>query len=224
MDSTLSSSSFMSSEKIQQDFFIQAEQDGLFFGVEFLELFLSSQADRSTFKITSYFQDGHCIFKGQTGLRVCIKDQIFSKEDLTSLVSYFSGVYTLVSCFIEKQFPFSLMASSTPEFIFSDWEEKTILKAGALVDKTPNKICFSSKDVQSFLAQGDKQITLSNLRMSKEEIKNLLNELPLSVEPSLQGTFFPLDLEEYSSFPLKSVWPDCLQGFFPCLQMKSFSK
>ena len=206
-------------EKETQEFFIQSEQDGLFFGVDFLQHFLKN----SNFKdqsVTTYLQDGDCILEGQTCLKVNLKDKTLKKEDLLSIVSYLSGAYTLLSCFTEKNFDFSIMASSTPDFSLSEWEKKAILKSGCLIQKCPENICFYPKDVIQALNKGEKQIILSNLKMSKEEIKTILRDLPSSVTASLHGSFIPSDLEKFSAFKLNSVWPVCLQGFFPLLKMK----
>ena len=207
------------SEKETQEFSIQSEQDGLFFGLDFLQDFLKN----SNFKdqsVTAYLQDGNCILEGQTCLKVNLTDKTLKKGELLSIVSYLSGAYTLLSCFTEKNFDFSIMASSTPGFPFSEWEEKAILKSGCLVQKCLENICFHPENAVQTLNKGEKQIILSNLKMSKEKIKDILRDLPPSVTASLQGSFLPSDLEEFSTFKLDSVWPVCLQGFFPCLKMK----
>ena len=207
------------SQANKTDFFIQSDQEGLFFGLEFLECFLKSDDPLNTPKITAYCQDGECIFKGQTLLRINFKNQDCKKEDLLSIVSYLSGAYTLISCWTERNFDFSIIAGPTPDFAFSDWEEKAILKAGAVIGQCPHSVYFDSKDVHEALKRGEKEIVLSCLKMSKEEIKSILQCLPHFVKCSLQGAFFPSDLEEFRDLNLTSVYPDSLQGFFPRLKM-----
>jgi len=204
----------------RRDFFIQSDQDGLFFGLECLQSFLKSGKGPEIPEVRAYFHDGDCVFKGQTLLRIDLKNNDFSKEDLVSIISYLSGVYTLVSCWTERNFNFSIMAGSTPGFSFPEWEKQAILKAGAGYGLCPANVCFDPEEVRLALDQGKRQVTLSHLKMSKEEIKSILQSLPPFVETSLKGSFFPADLEELRPFCLKSVYPLCLQGFFPCLKMK----
>lgn len=135
------------------------------------------------------------------------------------MVSYLSGVYTLISCWTERNFDFSIMASSTPDFALSEWEEKAILKAGAQIGQFPEDICFDSKSVRQELDKGSKHITLSNMKMPEEKIKEILQSIPSHVKCSLHGSFFPSDLEGLRSLHLHSVYPLCLQGFFPQLKM-----
>ena len=136
-----------------QELFIQSEQDGLFFGFEFLQYFLKSSGfENST--VTAYMQDGDCVFKGQTCVGINLKDENIKKEDLLSAVSYFSGAYTLISCFTEKNFDFSISASLTQGFSFSEWEEKAILKAGALIKKCPENICLHPENAVEALKKG----------------------------------------------------------------------
>ena len=207
-------------EEGMHEFFFQSEQDGLFFGLEFLKNFLKTGDGSEKPDITAYLQDGACVFKGQICLGVNLKDQIFKKEDLMSVVSYFSGAYTLISCFTEKNFDFSIMAFSSPDFALAEWEEEAILKAGGLIQQYPNNICFYPEEAHQAVEKGEKKIVLSNLKISKKELKDLLRLLPSYIECSLQGHFFPSDLEEFRAFNLKSVYPLCLQGSFPRLKMK----
>jgi len=200
------------------DIFISSDQDGLFFGLELVQNFINNK--NSSSKIVSYFRDGDFIFKNQTLMRVSLIDQNIKKNDLLSLMSYFSGVYTLVSCWTERNFNFSIMAYPTSGFSFFEWEKRAILKAGALIGKNPKTIYFHPKEVNQTLKKGEKEITISNLEMSNEQIQNLLKTIPDFVKCSLQGSFLPSDLEPFQSFNLTSVYPLCLQGFFPQLKMK----
>ena len=214
---------FRSFEKMSEEFFIQSEQDGLFFGLDCLKKVLESEDTSNAFEVTSYLQEGECVFQGQTLMKINLKDKKLEKESFMSILSYLSGAYTLVSCFTERNFDFSIMACSTPDFILFEWEEKAILKAGGLIQKCPETICcHSDHDVNQFLEKGEKQIILNGLKMSKEEIKNTLQSLPPSIESSLFGAFLPYDLEEFRFFQLKSIYPICLQGCFPRLKMKLY--
>ena len=215
--SSLSLSHF--SEKTRTEFFVQSEQDGLFFGLEFVRYFLKSEETEAP-EVTAYLSEGECVFKGQTLFRINLRGKDLKKGELMSVVSYLSGAYTLISCFTEKNFDFSVMACSTPGFSFSDWEEKVILKAGGFIQKCPENICFRLEEVHQALERGDTQIILSYSKISREKIKSISSSLPSSVELSLQGSFLPSDLEDFRDFNLKSVWPLCLQGHFPLLKMK----
>ena len=219
MDITSGFSFSQPSRQTLPEFCIQSEQDGLFFGLDFLQNFLKDKEQASEF--TAYLQEGGCVFKGQTLLKMDLKNSLFKKEDILSLVSYLSGAYTLLSCFTERNFDFTIAACSTSGFSFSDWEEKAVLKAGAVVQKLRKEACcYSEEEVYQALERGNKQIVLSDLKMSKEKIKSLLQTIPSSMECSLLGDFLPSDLEEFRSFHLQSVYPLCLQGYFPCLKMK----
>lgn len=208
------------SKKIKSDFCIQSDQDGFFFGLEFLNWFLKSEDEADTSEVISYFQDGECVFKGQTLLKINLKKEDLEKEDLMSIVSYLSGTYTLVSCWTKRNFDCAIMACPTSDFLFSDWEKSAILKAGALVAQCPSPVRSSIGEVHQAIKKGEKQIVLNYpTKVSKEEIKDMFQLLPPFVEISLQGSFFPSDLEELRAFNIKSVYPICLQGHFPRLQM-----
>ena len=202
----------------RQDFFFQSEQDGLFFGLEFLNHLLSENSIEKS-EITAFLQDGDCVFKGQTILGIRSQNSSFQKEDILSIVSYFSGVYTLVSCFVEKQWDFSIIGSSSADFPYFEWEEKAILKAGGLVQKSPEKVYYSQKEVLQAIEKGETKVTLNSLRISQKELKKNLQDFS-HIEFSLYGPFLPEDLEEFRNDNISSVYPLCLQGSFPCLKMR----
>ncbi len=219
MESSLSLASSLLPHKGLDEFFIQAEQDGLFFGLKCLQQMLENPHDGP--EITACLQEGECVIKGQTLLGIDLKGQDFKKEDLLSVVSYLSGAYTLISCFMERNFDFSIMAGSTPDFFLSEWEEQAILQAGGEIQKPPERASSSSeRDIQQLLERGERKIILNGSKLPKEKIKSLLRLLPPSVERSLMGAFYPADLEEFRFLRLKSVYPLCLQGYFPRLKMK----
>ena len=201
-------------------FFIQAEQDGLFFGLEFLQSLLSAE-NSEAFEITAYKQDGECVFKGQILLKIQLKTDRFKKEDLISVVSYLSGACSLTACFAYEDFDFSIMACSTQGFCFSKWEEKALLKAGAVIGKSPSSACSRLKEARQILNTGRKQIALNAETVSVQALKRTLDQLPSFAEISLQGPFLPSDLEELRGFCLKAVFPSCLQGYFPRMKMKA---
>ena len=205
--------------KREQDFFFQSEQDGLFFGLEFLKHILSSESKVENCEITAFLQDGDCLFKGQTILGVRLKDSSFKKEDFLPALSYFSGVYTLVSCFVEKKWDFAIAGSSSPNFAYPEWEEKAILKAGGLVKKVPEKMSNSEKEILQALEKGETQIFFNSLRTKPKELKKVLQKFS-NIKFSLYGPFFPEDLENFRNFHINTVYPVCLQGFFPCLKIK----
>lgn len=205
--------------KIRQSFFVQAQQDGLCFGLNFLNLFLEENKEEDEFELQPYVSEGECVFKDQTLLKCDFTvNESLNKENLFSLISYFSGAYTLLSCFTEKNFNFSVYAGSTPDFHLAKWEEESILKAGAFIGKPPELICDSAEDVEKSLDKA-KSVVLSNLKMSHEEIKKIIDSLPSSVEVCLYGAFLPSDLEEFENGNLRACYPICLQGHFPQMKM-----
>ncbi|MCZ0933112.1 MAG: hypothetical protein OXJ52_08170, partial [Oligoflexia bacterium] len=164
----LLSNSFQPCEKAYSEDFIQSEQDGLFFGLSYLQNSLSSE-DFS--KIIGYFSEGDCIFKGQTLLSMELESAKSKKQDLLSAISYLSGVLTLVSCWTERNFDFSIRADLTPHFELSQWEEKAISKAGAVVQSFPKEF-LSLKQIQQKLKKEKNTIALSDLKISRDNIKN----------------------------------------------------
>ena len=208
---------FPSSGLMEKDFFVCSEQDGLFFGLEFLNDFLEKYEARP--KTKAYFQDGDCIFKGQICIEVRQQKDFQAVEDCVSILSYFSGAYTLISCFTEKQFDFSVSASPTPGFSFKEWEKKTILKAGGKIQSFPKSLGLDSKETYHRLQRKENPIILTDRHMSHLEIKNILQNCSPSSEIFLEGDFWPEDLENFRNMNLKSVWPTCLQGFFPSMKM-----
>ena len=276
MEST--SNLFFKSQVKESQFFIQSDQDGLFFGKEFLQNFLQSSLKDLDYNLVTYFQDGDCILKNQTLFCINLKSSIKNNQtnpiseqnnilkqtnsitehsnilkqtnsseknnisvinpvskknknlanpcfkttvkDLMAIVSYFSGLYTLISCWTKKGFDFSVIANPTPGFSFSGWEQIAIKKAGALVKKLPEVIYYTSKECYQAIQKNQKDILLSNLKMSQTEIKNLLDSLPPTTQLSLVGDFKPNDLEEFREFNLKFVYPTMLQGYFPSLKTK----
>ena len=201
----------------EEEIFFQSEQDGLFFGLEFLNHLISL---KNNFKITAFLKDGDCLFKGQTLLGIHLKDNSFQKEDILSALSYFSGAYTLVSCFVERQWDFAIAGSSSPDFVYPEWEEKAILKAGGLVKKVPEKMSSSKKEILQKLEKGETQIFFNSLKTSSQELKKILQTFS-NIKFSLYGSFWPEDLEYFrNNNNISSIHPLCLQGFFPCLKMK----
>ena len=213
----LLSNSIQPHKKTNSEFFIQSAQDGLFFGLSYLQDCLDSE---NFSKIKTYFSEGECIFKDQILLCMDIESVNFKKEELLSAISYLSGAYTLVSCFTEKSFDFSICANSTPNFKLSQWEERAFLKAGAFVQTFPKKI-LSFDLVEKELKKRTRKILLSELKISREKIRNILEMADSSCLFDLHGSFLPSDLEEFREFRnIDSVYSVYLQGSFPYLPMK----
>ncbi len=207
------------SSKSPLAFFIQAEQDGLFFGRDLLKHYLKNKNGHLPDEIIIYPEEAGCIFKGQTIL--AYYGEVLKQKTALSIVSRLSGVYTLVSCFTERNFDFSVMACASSDSFFSPWEEKAILRAGACIQKKSiDNVCFYPEEGGKALERGDKQIVLSSSKMPTEEIKNILKQAPRSTSISLQGSFWPSELEEFRNLNLKSVYPMALNGLFPLLPMK----
>ena len=213
----LFSNSFQSCREACSEDFIQSEQDGLFFGLSYLKESLNSE---SFSKITSYFSEGDCIFKGQTLLSIEWESAQSKKKDLLSVVSYLSGAFTLVSCWTEKNFDFSICVDLTPRFELSQWEEKAVSKAGAVARSFPTEF-LSLKKIQQELKKGKSAMVLSDLKISRDHIKSFLKASHSSVLFDLHGSFLPSDLEEFREFNnIDSVYSTYLQGPFPCLPMR----
>ena len=210
------SQSFPVYKETQAECLIKSQQDGLFFGLSYLQDILTPE---SFSQIKAYFSDGSCVFKEQTVLSMDLKSEKLKKEILFA-ISYLSGVYTLVSCFTEKLFDFSICANSTPDFELASSEKQAILKAGAVIQSFPIKF-LSLKEVQLRLNERNSPIILSELKITRTQIKEILKTENPSVGFNLHGSFLPSDLEEFREFKnINTVFSAYLQGSFPFLPMK----
>ena len=211
------STSFQPYKSAHSEVFIQSQQDGLFFGLDYLKNYLRFD-DPDQIKV--YFSDGDCVFKNQTLLSLSEENIELKKEDLLSAISYLSGAYTLISCFSAKNFNFSICADLTSDFELSRWEEQAILKAGAVVRAFPKNF-LSLEQVQNKLKQKSGSIVLSEFKISRDTIKSCLKTADSSIRFDLHGSFLPSDLEGFREFEnIGSVYSVYLQGSFPCLPMK----
>ena len=205
----------LSGKEVYSEVVIQSAQDGLFFGLDYLENSLDIEKAP---KAKAYFSDGDCVFKGQTLLS--IETENTKTKDLLAIISYLSGAYTLISCFTEKNFDFSICAGLSPHFELSHWEEQAILKAGAVLRPLPKEF-LSLEPIQKQLKQSRQSILLSESKISRADMKTLLKNENSSSSFELHGAFLPSDLEEFRECQnIKAVYPICLQGHFPKLEMK----
>ena len=211
------SQSFPVYKKNQPKCLIQSQQDGLFFGLSYLQDTLTPE---NFSQIRAYFSEGSCVFKGQTVLSMGLKEVKLKKEKLMSAISYLSGVYTLISCFTEKVFDFSICANTTPDFELAPWEEQAILKAGAVIRSFPKKL-LSLEQIQLRLNKKSSPLVLSEFKISRNQIKQILQTESSFASFDLHGSFLPSDLEEFREFSnIHSVYSVYLQGLFPFLPMQ----
>ena len=131
-----------------------------------------------------------------------------------------SGAYTLISCWTERNFDFSICADFTSDFELSQWEKQAILKSGAVVRSFPTEF-LSLEQIQKKLKQNSQPILLSESKIRRDQIKNLLKKADSSAVFNLHGFFLPSDLEEFRDFEnISAVYSIYLKGSFPCLPMK----
>ena len=205
----LVSNSFQSESYL--DISIQSLQDGLFFGQAYL-----NPAGFPTVK--TYFSDGECVFKGQTILSVEDSPHL-EKQKLLSAISYLSGAYTLISCWTERNFDFSICVDLNPELELFQCEKQAILKAGAVPCIFPKEFLSLDK-IQKKIEKSSQTIFLSDTKISRAEIKNLLKTSNSFTKFNLHGSFFPSDLEEFREFEnISAVYSVYLEGSVPCLPM-----
>ena len=193
------------SEKEQ---FIQCLQDGLFFGLEYL---------RTIFPVEGrfYFSDGDLIFKSQTAFSL---NDSPNRNALVSLLSYFSGVYTLALCFSERNFNFPVCAYWTESFKFNEGEKQALLKAGLTLKKAPTKKFLNPKEF-SAQSKPSENVFLKVSSSDKNQVRQILENSHQKFE--LMGDFTPVDWEDFRDFHnIERIYPMCLQGFFPSLAMK----
>lgn len=193
---------------------LECLQDGLFFGLSYLKEILPGE------DFSSYCSEGRVIFKGQKALYM---EESPQKETIGFLLSYLSGAYTLISCFMEKNFDFKIGASSTKGFLYKEGEEQAILKAGA--SRTAKDLKKQAQNLDEVIKRAKKQNTESALLLSGEkislpQIKKVLQDFP-NQDFNVSAHLLPSDLEEWREFKnIQAVYPYCLQGGFPLLKMQ----
>ena len=192
------------------DYRIQCLQEGLFFGLEYIK-------SQLPFAGYSYFLDGDYIFEGQTLLSLY---EGKNRDSIVSLLSYLSGAYTLASCFSEIPFPFSVCAYGTPHFAYNEGEKQALLKAGMSFKKLPEEKFLSPQEFKAKRSHFDRAY-LRVSRSNKEEVKRILRDSQQEFE--LMGNLFPKEWEDFTDCNnIQAVYPLCLQGFFPALNLKAF--
>ena len=194
---------------------LECLQDGLFFGLEYL------QQKFPLAPFSSYAKSSDLIFKGQKiiSLEESPKSQ---KEALSFLLSYLSGAYTLISCFTERHFDFKIIAGTTQNFLHQEGEEQAIVKAGALLYKNKEKPSLNFQELLKELEKTNpkESYLLNTEKLSLKEITNLLQNYP-SQSFEIQAQLIPSDLEQWRDFKnIQTLYPSCLQGHFPLLKMK----
>jgi len=193
---------------------LECLQDGLFFGLSYLKETLPATG------FSSYCDEGRVIFKGQKALYM---EESPQKETIGFLLSYLSGAYTLISCFMEKNFDFKIGASSTKGFLYKEGEEQAILKAGAC--RPAKDLKKQAQDLESIIKRTKKQnmegtLLLSGDKISLPKIKKVLQDFP-NQDFSVSAHLLPSDLEGWREFKnIQAVYPYCLQGSFPLLKMQ----
>ena len=192
--------------------FLECLQDGLFFGLDYLKQKLTLP------ELSAYFKDGSLIFTGQKTL---YREDDSQKEEISFLLSYLSGAYTLISCFTEKNFNFKIFATHTKSFSHKEGEEQAILKAGAVFYKDSLKSLKLNEVLKLLEKQSHADIILlSENKISLSEIKKILQDFP-ECSFALEVNLSPSDLEEWTEFKnIQTVYPFCLQGHFPLLKMQ----
>ncbi|MBC6415151.1 MAG: hypothetical protein GDA46_02010 [Bdellovibrionales bacterium] len=199
------------SQVLDKELSLKCLQDGLFFGLDYLKENLKISS------FDSYYSDGDYVLKGQTLLLMEL-NQITKKEEILLILSYLSGVYTLVSCFIEKRFDFTICASSTKNFSHREGERQAILKAGADFKEKNSNQALNLNEIQKRLKTGE-DLLLSEEKISRPQIQDILKQNSQSFD--LHGSFLPSDLEEFRQFNnINKLYSSFLEGNFPCLKMK----
>ncbi len=191
---------------------IAFEQDAIFSGCEYfnsLETSLEISKD-----ITWHIKDGECILKGQVCMEIF--QEIENLNEILKVISYLSGISTLARCYTESSHHTSIIGTPLKNSPWLKWETKSLSYGG--VDTKPclpEKICYSEKD----LNLQDQIIALSS-KMPRDELVKCLKKLPDHKIKGLYGFILPQDLEKLSDLPINVIWPDLLQGSFPCVKIK----
>ena len=202
------------SQVVDTELSLQCLQDGLFFGLDYLKKALSLSS------IDSFYSDGDCVFKGQTALYI-EPAQASQKREISLILSYLSGAYTLVSCFTEKRFDFDIYAGFTKNFSHKAGEKQAILKAGAdfIEEAVKPELGFDEAKKRVERGGAEEVLLLSEEKMSRLQIQKILKECSQPFD--LHGSFLPSDLEEFRSFSnIRTVYSSYLEGCFPCLKMQ----
>ena len=193
---------------------LQCLQDGLFFGLDYLKKALTLSS------VDSYYFDGDCVFKGQTVLYIK-PEQASQKREISLILSYLSGAYTLVSCFIEKRFDFDVCAGFTKNFSHKEGEKQAVLKAGAdfIEEAVKPKLDFNEVKKRAEKRGAEEVLLLSEEKMPRLQIQKILKERSHPFD--LHGSFLPSDLEEFRPFSnIRAVYSSYLEGRFPRLKMQ----
>ena len=196
---------------------LECLQDGLFFGLEYL------QQKFPLTQLSSYAKSSDLIFKGQKIISLEESPKSKSqKEALSFLLSYLSGAYTLISCFTERHFDFKIIANSTQKFLHQEGEKQAIVKAGALLNQNKEKPSLNFQELLKELEKTNPQESylLNTEKLSLKEITNILQNYP-SHSFEIKAKLLPSDLEQWRDFKnIQAVQPFYLQGHFPLLKMK----
>ena len=195
---------------------LECLQDGLFFGLEYLK------EKQMLPDISSYCHEGKVIFKGQKILSLEEEPEKQALQEISFLLSYLSGAYTLISCFTERNFDFKIGVTSTKNFLHKAGEEQSILKAGAFFYKKLKKPIPSFEELRKRAGKTNtkESLFLSEESLSLQEIQSALENFPEQTF-NIKASLLPSDLEKWRHFKnIQTFYPSCLAGNFPRLKMQ----
>ena len=194
---------------------IRAEQDFILFGKGFADFFLEESSDR---ELSWFAEDGDCVLKGQTPLRILTSNKSQEISFLLKAISYLSGGATLVRCYGESAGDLTITGSSSKDSPFPDWEEKAIHMGGGVTNISCVS-CSSEKAFLSAIKRNPPAIALDISVFSVSDCETYLKDIPDGIKLGICGPILPEDVMKFLHHPLDFIMPSFLQEGFPSVQL-----
>lgn len=194
---------------------IRAGQDFILFGKEFADSFLEESLNR---EISWFAEDGDCVLKGQTPLRIFISNKSQEISFLLEAIAYLSGAATLVRCYVESAGDLAVAGSISKDSPLPDWEKKAVHVGGGVTNISCVS-CSSEKEVLSAIKRNSPAIALDFSVFSPSDCATYLQEIPREIKRGICGPILPKDVMKFLHHPLDFIMPSLLQGGFPLIKL-----
>ena len=200
----------------KQSFQIRAEQDFILFGRVFSDSFLQKE---NSLEVSWFAQDGDCVLKGQTFLRVFASDGSSGFSSLLKAICYLSGTATLVRCYTENAGDFAVLGSISKNAPFPEWEKKAIHAGGGMTDLSCVS-CSSEKTFPALIKKNPTALALDISVFSEADCAVFFQEIPKEIKRGICGPILPEDMMRFLSYSLDFIKPSFLQGGFPSVKLR----
>ena len=194
---------------------IRAEHDFIFFGRSFGNSLLKNAPGS---EISWFFNDGDCVLKGQTILRIPHDKRGAEDSPYLQSLCYLSGVATFVRCYVENAGACPVIGSHSKESPFPDWEKKAVLAGGGVT--FPYSLCSSEKSLNAVLKKNTaRAVALDVSGFPDSQWTDRLQDIPKDIKKGIYGPFLPGDLIPFLQYPLDFISSSFLQGGFPSVRI-----